>query len=103
MKKKYKMKIPPHLMREQLRTHAVRQASQMTRWGWRPTKTDLADLRQSTKDVIAYRCLFKAWRRAGFKVRTIQKFAGRSPRNRETVTRQLTATQATRQQTCLPI
>jgi len=96
MKKKYKMQIPPHLLREQLRAHARRRAPRIVSWGWRPGKSDLRDLQESTKDATAYRTFVRAWRQAGFKVRTIQKFAGRSPRNRETVTRQLTATQATR-------
>jgi hypothetical protein len=93
MKKKYKMELPPHLMREQLLTRAIRAAPRIGSWGWRPTKADLADLRKSTRDAISYRAFIRAWRRAGFKVRTIQKFAGRGPADRNATIRHFAAAQ----------
>jgi len=49
-------------------------------YGWRPRPHDLVQLRQSTNDAVAYRTLFRGWRKAGFKVHAIRKLAGRSER-----------------------
>jgi len=92
MKKKYKMEIPPHLTREQLRAHAQRRAPLIASWGWRPDKNEVRDLRESLKDAGAYLTLSRAWRRAGFKTSAIRKFAGRT-RNRDATTRQFAAAQ----------
>jgi hypothetical protein len=63
---------------ELLRSRARRDASGIGRWGWRPTKADLANLRTSTRDAIAYRTLMRAWRGAGFKSGAIRRLAGRN-------------------------
>jgi hypothetical protein len=73
--KKPKTVITP----EYLRNLALRQAPYIGRFGWRPTENDLTELRQSTRDAIAYRTLGRAWRQAGFKTATIRKLAGRAP------------------------
>jgi hypothetical protein len=59
--------------------HAVakRAAPRIGSYGWRPTQTDIAQLRDSTGDAAAYKATVRAWRRAGFKVRAIKKLAGR--------------------------
>jgi len=58
---------------------ANREARRIGQYGWRPTQADLAQLRASTGAPIAYRTTMRAWRTAGFRVRAIQKLAGRSP------------------------
>jgi hypothetical protein len=77
---------------EQLRAHAQRRAPQIAGWGWRPNRDEIRDLMASAKDATAYRTLFRAWRRAGFRTSAIRKFAGRT-RNRDATTRQLAAAQ----------
>jgi hypothetical protein len=62
---------------EFLRSRARRDASGIGGCGWRPSKQDLANLRASVCDAIAYRIMLRAWRGAGFKTRAIQKLAGR--------------------------
>jgi hypothetical protein len=64
---------------EYLRVTATRAAQEIARYGWRPTKSDLANLRTSTGDAIAYRTLIRAWRTAGFRVAAVRKLAGRAP------------------------
>jgi hypothetical protein len=93
MRKKYKMQIQPHLLREQLRAHAQRQAPRIASWGWRPDKNELRDLRESTKDAISYRTFIRAWRSRGFRLSTIRKFAGRAPANRNATIRHFAAAQ----------
>jgi hypothetical protein len=73
MKTKMRIQETP----EFLRVLACREARYVRRLGWRPTKRDLAQLRASTRDAIAYRTMMRAWRFSGFKVRTIQRLAGR--------------------------
>jgi len=77
MKRKQKWPIPP--TPEFLRDVASREAGRIGSYGWRPTKDDLAQLRASTRDAFAYQTMMRAWRAAGFRVRAIQKLAGRSP------------------------
>jgi len=77
MRRKQKFCIPP--TPEFLCVVANREARRVGRFGWRPTQEDLAQLRASTGDAIAYRTMMRAWRTAGFRVRAIQKLAGRSP------------------------
>jgi hypothetical protein len=77
MKRKQKFHISP--APELLRAIASRVAPSIGSYGWRPTQADLAQLRASTGDVVAYRTTMRAWRAAGFRVRAIQKLAGRSP------------------------
>jgi hypothetical protein len=93
MRKKYKMQIPPHLLREQLRAHAQRRAPRIATWGWRPGQSDLRDLRESVKDARAYRVFIRAWRSRGFRLSTIRKFAGRAPANRNATIRHFAAAQ----------
>jgi len=88
-KKRYQ--IPRHLLIEQMRAHTQRRAPQIAAFGWRPSQTDLRDLRQSVKDARAYRALAKAWRRAGFRTSAIMKFAGRVPANRNATIRHFAA------------
>jgi hypothetical protein len=64
---------------EFLRSSARREACRIVRHGWRPSKQDLAQLKTSKGDAIAYRTLLRAWRAAGFPVKTIRKLAGRGP------------------------
>jgi len=90
-KKKYQ--IPPHLLIEQMRVHAQRRAPRIASWGWRPSKNDLHDLRESTKDAFSYYVLAKAWRQAGFRISAIRKFAGRVPADRNATIRHFAAAQ----------
>jgi hypothetical protein len=62
---------------ELLRGGARREAQRVVQYGWRPTKKDLAQLKTSTRDPVAYLTMMRAWRFSGFKVRTIQRLAGR--------------------------
>ena len=78
MKRKQKFRAPP--TPELLCVVANREARRIGTYGWRPTQADLAQLRASTGDAVAYRTTMRAWRAAGFRVRAIQKLAGRSPR-----------------------
>jgi hypothetical protein len=71
--KKIQIRITPEL----LRAEAAREAPFVRAYGWRPRARDLARLRSSTRDAIAYRTLARAWRWAGFKVGAIRKLAGR--------------------------
>jgi hypothetical protein len=57
---------------------AKRATPRIGSYGWRPTQADLAQLRDSTGNPIAYRTTMRAWRAAGFRVRAIKKLAGRS-------------------------
>jgi hypothetical protein len=90
-KKKYQ--IPQRLLIEQMRVHAQRRAPRIASWGWRPSKSDLHDLRESTKDATSYRVFAKAWKRAGFRISTIKKFAGRAPTDRNATIRHFAAAQ----------
>jgi hypothetical protein len=58
---------------------ARRAAAEIGRYGWRPNGLAVQRLRLSTKHAPAYRILARAWRRAGFKVAAVRKFAGRAP------------------------
>jgi hypothetical protein len=58
---------------------ARRAAAEIVRFGWRPKDFDLQRLRLSTRHAPAYRILARAWRRAGFKLAAVRKFAGRAP------------------------
>jgi hypothetical protein len=89
--KRKRYQIPQHLLIEQMRVYAQRQAQQIGGHGWRPRKGDLRDLRESLKDARAYRVLAKSWRRAGFRISTIRKFAGRAPANRKATIRPFAA------------
>jgi hypothetical protein len=84
-KKKYR--IPQHLLIEQMRVHAQRRAPRIATHGWRPSKSDLQDLRKSLKDARTYRVFARAWRQAGFRALAIRKFAGRVPADRNATAR----------------
>jgi len=75
MKRQRKFRVLP--TPEFLITVAKRAAPRIGSYGWRPTQADIAQLRDSTGDAIAYRATMRAWRKAGFKVRAIKKLAGR--------------------------
>ena len=94
MARKKQHRIPQYLLIEQMRVHAQRRSPQIAAHGWRPSQSDLRDLRESLKDARAYRVLAKSWRRAGFRISTIRKFAGRAPANRKR--RSVTSPQLTR-------
>jgi len=61
-----------------MQSRARRDAAGVGAYGWRPTAHELANLRASTGDPIAYRTLLRAWSNAGFKTRAIQRLAGRT-------------------------
>jgi len=65
-----------------MRSRARRDASGVGAFGWRPTAHELANLRASTRDAIAYRTMLRAWRAAGFSLTTIKRIAGRIPKTR---------------------
>ena len=75
MKRKLRVPLTPEFLRDV----ANREARRIGQYGWRPTQEDLAQLRASTRDAIAYRIAARSWRAAGFRVRAIQKLAGRGP------------------------
>jgi hypothetical protein len=64
---------------ETLRNAAARNAGEVVRFGWRPRAEDLALLRNSTQDAVAYKICARAWKRAGFKAVAIKRLAGRAP------------------------
>jgi hypothetical protein len=74
-KRKLRIQVTPEL----LQAGAAREAPRIGAYGWRPSPHDLARLRQSTGDPIAYRTLFRGWRKAGFRTQAVKKLAGRGP------------------------
>lgn len=60
-----------------LRKRARRRARRIRKHGWRPCENDLAQLKASTRDAIAYRITARAWRAAGFRTVAIRRLAGR--------------------------
>jgi hypothetical protein len=62
---------------EFLRRLAARESQYIGRLGWRPSKKDIALLKRSRRDAIAYRALARGWRRAGFRIAAIRRLAGR--------------------------
>jgi hypothetical protein len=75
---KAKLRIPE--IPEFLRNKALREAPRISSFGWRPSAEDLALLRNSARDPVAYKTTLGAWRRAGFKVLAIKRLANRAPR-----------------------
>ena len=73
-KSKLRIQVTPEL----LQVGAAREAPRIGAYGWRPRPHDLTQLRQSTGDPIAYRVLFRGWRKAGFRTQAIRKLAGRN-------------------------
>ena len=76
MKRKLHVRLTP----EYLRSLARRDSSYIGRHGWRPSKHDLANLRTSTQDAIAYRTMARAWRSVGFRIEAIRRLAKRKPK-----------------------
>jgi len=72
-RRKLRIRATPEL----LQVGAAREAPRIGAYGWRPRPHDLAQLRASTGDAIAYRVLFRGWRKAGFRTQAIRKLAGR--------------------------
>jgi hypothetical protein len=85
MKRNLHIRVTP----EFLRSHARRDASYIGQFGWRPSKHDVANLRTSLRDPIAYRTMLRAWRSAGFRIQAIRRLAKREPK---TARAQLAAT-----------
>ena len=75
MKRKLHVRETP----EHLRGLARRGAARIKLHGWRPSRRDLAELRRSTRDALAYKIYLRAWRAAGFPLRATRKLAGRAP------------------------
>jgi DNA-binding transcriptional MerR regulator len=93
-RKQLKVRVTP----EFLRSRALRDARNIGQHGWRPSTQDLANLRVSTRDAIAYRTMARAWRSAGFKLAAIRKLAKLKPRGRNSPpTRARTSSAATQQ------
>jgi hypothetical protein len=65
---------------EVLRSQAVREAPRIAAYGWRPSASDLAELRASTRDAATYKIYLRAWRRGGFPLRAAKRLAGRAVR-----------------------
>jgi hypothetical protein len=78
-RKQLKIPVTP----EFLRSVALRDAAGVGAYGWRPTAHELANLRASTRDAIAYRIMLRAWRSAGFSTAAIRRLAQRKPKLRE--------------------
>src|SRR5262245_42828263 len=67
--RKMKVRETPEL----LYSAAVRAANGIRRYGWRPSRADLAQLKHSTRDARAHRTLVKAWRSAGFRLAGVMR------------------------------
>jgi hypothetical protein len=78
-RKQLQIRVTP----EFARSRARRDACYVGQCGWRPSKQDLANLRASAADAIAYSIMLRAWRLAGFPVAAIGKLARRKPKLRE--------------------
>jgi len=72
-RRKLQVRITPEFMRSRARRDAVGVGEH----GWRPTAHELANLRASTRDAVAYRTMARAWHSAGFKVAAIRRLARR--------------------------
>ena len=72
-----KGKLHTHETPEHLRSLARRDAPHIERYGWRPSPQDVAQLRKSRRDAVAYLTLARAWRAAGFPLTAIRRIAGR--------------------------
>jgi hypothetical protein len=73
MKRKLQIRVTP----EYLRSLARRDAQQIARCGWRPSREDIRQLKNSRRDARAYLTLARAWRAAGFPLTAIKRIAGR--------------------------
>jgi len=68
---------------EFMQSRARRDAAGVGAFGWRPTAHELANLRASTADPIAYKIMLGAWRSTGFSIAAIRRLAQRKPKLRE--------------------
>jgi len=66
---------------EYLRSLAHRDAQYIGRYGWRPSRKDIKQLKDSRRDALAYLTLARAWRAAGFPLTAIKRIAGRAGGN----------------------
>ena len=73
MKQKLHVRVTP----EFLRSLARREAQYIGRCGWRPSRKDIKQLKDSRRDALAYLTLARAWRAAGFPLTAIKRIAGR--------------------------
>lgn len=74
MKRKLHTRLTPEL----LRSLARRAAPRIKLHGWRPSRQDIRQLKNSRRDALAYLSLARAWRAAGFPLTAIKRIAGRS-------------------------
>jgi hypothetical protein len=72
-RKQLQVRVTP----EYLRSLARRDAQHIGRHGWRPSRRDIKQLRDSRRDALAYLTLARAWRPAGFPLTAIRRLAGR--------------------------
>ena len=72
-RKRLQVRVTP----EYLRSLAHREAQYIGRFGWRPSRKDIHQLRGSKRDALAYLTLARAWRSAGFPLTAIKRLAGR--------------------------
>jgi hypothetical protein len=73
MRKKLQTRQTP----EFLRSAARRDAPRIKLCGWRPSRRDVRQLKDSRRDALAYLVLARAWRAAGFPLTAIKRIAGR--------------------------
>ena len=72
-RKQLQVRVTP----EFLRSLARREAQYIGRFGWRPSRKDIKQLKDSRRDARAYLELARAWKRAGFPLTAIKRIAGR--------------------------
>jgi hypothetical protein len=73
MNRKLQVRVTP----EYLRSLARREAQYIGRCGWRPSRKDIKQLKESRHDAFAYLTLARAWRAAGFPLTAVKWIAGR--------------------------
>jgi hypothetical protein len=73
MRRRLQVRITP----EFLRSLARREAQYIGRYGWRPSRKDIRQLKDSRRDARAYLTLVRAWHTAGFPLTAIKRIAGR--------------------------
>jgi hypothetical protein len=69
MKRKLHVRETP----EYLRSLARRGAPRIKLHGWRPSRQDIRQLKDSRRDALAYLTLARAWRAAGFPLTAIRR------------------------------
>ena len=76
-RKQLQVRVTP----EYLRSLASREAQYIGKFGWRPSRKDIKQLKDSRRDARAYLTLARAWKRAGFPLAAIKRIAGRAGGN----------------------